>query len=164
MAISLMKLGLRRGDVFADIGCGTGKVALAASSIASRVHAIDVREEAIEHARSSIEEAGVSNIVLHHQNAVDFLADSEDLDCAFVGGSKDLEEVLNLLAEKVRRRVVVNAVMLSTLNRAVECMQRLEKFKEAVQVQVSLYSPIGDGMMFKPIDPVFIVVGEVNQC
>ncbi len=164
LAISLMKLGLRRGDVFADIGCGTGKVALAASSLASRVHAVDLRKEAIDHARASIEAAGASNIVLHHSSAVDFLSDSEDLDCAFVGGSKDLEEVLGLLARKTKRSVVVNAVMLSTLNLAVETMQRLGIFQEVVQVQVSRSYPIAGGMMFKPIDPVFIVVGGFDQC
>ena len=164
LAISLMKLGLRHGDILADIGCGTGKVALAASSIVSRVHAVDSRQEAIERARSYVEQAGAANITLHHKNAVDFLANCENLDCAFVGGSKNLEEVLDLLAERTKRRVVVNAVMLSTLNRAVQCMQHLGMFKEVIQVQVSRSYPIGSGMMFKPIDPVFIVVGEVNQC
>ncbi len=164
MAVSLFKLELQKGDIMADIGCGTGKVALAAARTAGKVHAIDLRAEAIAYAKAEAARTGVRNIEFFEGTATAFLEGFEGLDCAFVGGSKDIEQVLDLLSAKVRRSIVVNAVMTKTLCAAVRSMRRHHIFKEAVQLNVARSYGISDGWMFKPIDPVFIVVGEVGGC
>lgn len=164
MAVALHKLGLRAGDTFADIGCGTAKVSIAASHIVKNVVAIDDRPEAIEVAMTEIAASGRENIHLMNMTATDYLRGPVGLDCAFVGGTRDLDEVLTLLSLKVRRTIVVDAVMLGSLNRAVETMQRLGIFKEVVQLNVSRSHQIAGGIMFKPIDPVFIIVGSVERC
>ena len=92
MAISLFKLGLLEGDIFADIGCGTGKISLAVSHRASKIYAIDRRKEAIELAREKAERKGKENILFFHGEAVDFLPSIDQLDCAFIGGSGNLEQ------------------------------------------------------------------------
>lgn len=46
MAASIQKLGLKKGDVVADIGCGTCKVAMA--EVAEKVYAVDVGKEAMD--------------------------------------------------------------------------------------------------------------------
>jgi cobalt-precorrin-6B (C15)-methyltransferase len=43
-------------------------------------------------------------------------------------------------------------------------MQRLGIFREAVHVQVSRSYPLGQSIMFKPIDPVYIIVGSGAAC
>jgi len=159
MAVSLAKLGIRPGDRVADVGCGTGKVAIAASRLAERVYAIDRRAEAIAYAREAAAAAGVSNIEFFEGDAVDVLADIGPLDAAFVGGSRRLPEVLDLLAGKVRGRIVVNAVMIETLQSAVATMQHLGIFVEAVHLQVARSAGIAGGVMFRPINPVYIIVG-----
>lgn len=159
MAISLFKSGLKDGDTFADIGCGTGKVAIAASRIAKHVYAIDRRNEAISCARSAAMQAGVSNIEFIEDEAQDFLEDVGSLDCAFVGGSRGLPSMLESLSCKLSGNVVVNAVKVETLNDAVSSMKRLGIFKEAISVQVCRSYDIAGGTMFKPIDPVYIIVG-----
>ena len=164
MAVALNKLGLRPGDRFADIGCGTAKVSIAASLIVKEVVAIDDRPEAIDTAKAMITASGRNNIHLVEGTATDYLQDCEELDAAFIGGSRDLEKVLSLLSKKVHRTIVVDAVMLGTLNTAVGTMQRLGIFKEAVQINIFRSHPISNGLMFKPIDPVFIIVGEVGTC
>jgi cobalt-precorrin-6B (C15)-methyltransferase len=164
MAVALHKLGLRAGDHMADIGCGTAKVSIAASHLVKEVVAIDDRPEAIGIARQEIAASGRSNIRLVELDARDYLSGPEKFDTAFVGGTRGLEEVLELLSRKVSRTIVVDVVMLGSLNRAVETMQRLDIFKEAVQIQVSRSHEIAGGLMFKPIDPVFIIVGEVKEC
>jgi len=73
LAVSLFKAGLRKGDVFADLGCGTGKVSIAAARTCSKVHAVDIRAEAIECAKLETEKAGVGNIEFYHCKAADFL-------------------------------------------------------------------------------------------
>ena len=159
MAVSLAKLGIRPGDRVADVGCGTGKVAIAASTVAGQVYAIDRRLEAIAHARREAAAAGAGNIEFFEGDAVDILPEFDQLDAAFVGGSRRLPEVLDILAEKVQGRIVVNAVMVETLYTAITSMQRLGIFVEAVHVQVSRSADIVGGIFFKPINPVYIIVG-----
>jgi len=159
MAISLFKTGLKRGDIFADIGCGTGKVGITAARIAKRVYAIDRRGEAIACARSVAKHEAVSNIEFIEGEALDFLANAGNLDCAFVGGTKGLPGVLESLSRRVRGNVVVNAVKIETLYDAVLAMKKLGIFKEAISVQVCRSYDIAGGTMFKPIDPVYIIVG-----
>lgn len=164
MAISLFKSGLRAGDSFVDVGCGTGKVSIEASWLAHRVYAIDRRSEAITCARSAAEQAGALNIELFEGEAVDFLHGMGHIDCAFVGGSRDLSRVLESLAEIVSGNIVVNAVKLETIHEAVSSMRRLGIFKEAVSVQVCRSYDIAGGTMFRPIDPVYVIVGGNERC
>jgi cobalt-precorrin-6B (C15)-methyltransferase len=159
MAVSLSKLALLPGDIFADIGCGTGRVAVAAAPLVQKVYAADIRDEAVMCARELAAENGVGNIEISCEHGADLLKRLPRVDTAFIGGSRDIGQVLALLAEKHVRSVVVNAVLLSTLNEAVSVMQRLSMFQEVIQVMVSRSSPLGDGIMFRPLDPVFIIVG-----
>jgi len=159
MAVSLAKLGISPGDRIADIGCGTGKIAIAASRVAEHVYAIDRRPEAVAYAREEAAAAGAGNVEFFEGDAVDILQGIDHLDAAFVGGSRRLPEVLDLLAGRVQGRIVVNAVMLGTASEAIASMQRLGIFLEAVHLQVSRSAGIAGGVMFKPINPVYVIVG-----
>jgi cobalt-precorrin-6B (C15)-methyltransferase len=159
MAVSLAKLALRPDDIFADIGCGTGRIAVTAAPSVKKVYAVDLRQEAVTCSRQLAEEQGVDNIEITCENGVELLERIPRLDTAFVGGSRDLPSVLSLLSEKKVRTVVVNAVLLSTLSEAVAVMQQLSMFREVVQVIVSRSSPLAGSVMFRPLDPVFIIVG-----
>lgn len=162
MAVSLAKLSIHSGDQVADVGCGTGKVAIALSRVAERVYAIDRRSEAIAYAQGGATAAGVRNIEFFRGDAVDILPDIGRLDAAFVGGSYRLPEMLALLVDRVQGRIVVNAVMVETLHEAVKSMQRLGIFVEAVHLQVSRSAAISNGMMFKPQNPVYVIVGDAG--
>jgi cobalt-precorrin-6B (C15)-methyltransferase len=164
MAVSLFKMGIRHGDSVLDCGCGTGKVAIAAARVAKMVYAVDRRPEAIRYARQEAAAAGVTNIEFFCGEAREFLSGNRIFDCAFVGGTKEIDEILPLLAQKVKRTIVVNVVMVGTLSRVVETMLRLGIFREAVHVQVSRSKPIAGSIMFRPIDPVSIVVGSGTAC
>jgi cobalt-precorrin-6B (C15)-methyltransferase len=95
---------------------------------------------------------------------VDFLKNDLQFDCAFLGGTKNLAEILPVLVKKVKRTIVINAVMVSTLERAVATLKDLGVFIEVVQVQVSRSSDIAGSIMFRPIDPVFIIVARGAAC
>jgi cobalt-precorrin-6B (C15)-methyltransferase len=160
LAVSLFKAGLRREDTFADLGCGTGKVSIAAARTCSKVHAVDIREEAIKCAKQETKKAGVMNIDFHLCKAADFLKGDPALDVAFLGGSKGLKKTLEELDRLKVRTVVVNAVLIRTLEDAVSTMERLGTFKEVVQVHVTRSYQLAGSIMFKPIDPVFVIVGS----
>lgn len=163
MAVSLYKLRINEGDSMADVGCGTGKISLQVSERCSRVYAIDRRAEAIAYAQREIETVKRENITLIHGEAAEVLDDIDELDCAFVGGSGDIETVLEKLSGIVRGRIVVNAVLLDTVSRTIKKMKELNIFVEALHIQVSRSHELVDDLMFKPINPVFIIVGEVGQ-
>lgn len=163
MAVSLFKLRINEGDVMADIGCGTGKISIHASDRCSRVYAVDRRVEAVEYAKQAIEAAEKENITLIHGEAGHVLDAIDALDCAFVGGSGDIETVLEKLTGIVRGRIVVNAVLLDTVSRTVRKMNELGIFAEALHMQVSRSHELVGDLMFKPINPVFIIVGEVKR-
>jgi cobalt-precorrin-6B (C15)-methyltransferase len=160
MAVSLFKLGLCPTDTILEIGCGTGKVSVAMAKLAKKVFTVDTRPEAIAAATENARNAGISNIGFSCMNAADFLKKEIVYDCAFIGGTKNLAEFLPLLSEKVRRTIVINAVMVSTLEGAVATLKNLGIFSEVVQVQVSRSYDIAGSIMFRPIDPVFIIVAR----
>jgi cobalt-precorrin-6B (C15)-methyltransferase len=164
MAVSLSKLGLRTSDTVLEIGCGTGKVSVAMAKQAKKVYAVDRRPEAIPVAAETARQAGVSTIEFSCIDAMDFLKKDQVFDCAFLGGTKNLAAILPVLAKKVRRTIVINAVMVSTLERAVVTLKELGLFTEVVQVQVSRSSDIAGSIMFRPIDPVYIIVARGAAC
>jgi cobalt-precorrin-6B (C15)-methyltransferase len=164
MAVSLFKLGLRSTDTMLEIGCGTGKVSIAAAQRVKNVFSIDKRPEAIKIARESAEKTTLHNIEFFCTDAATFLASDRIYDCAFIGGTQQLAQILPVLVKKVRRTIVINAVMLSTLNQAVTTMQQLGILCEVVQVHVARSHEIAGSIMFKPIDPVFVIVGKGTVC
>lgn len=159
MAVSLAKLSLKSSDIFADIGCGTGRVAVRAAQEVQKVYAIDLREEAVACTRDLARSCGITNLEVSLGNGTDLVKSLPRIDAAFIGGSRNLTSILSLLSEKKVRSVVVNAVLLSTLHEAVTTMQELSIFKEVIHVSVSRSTPLGGGLMFRPLDPVYIIVG-----
>jgi cobalt-precorrin-6B (C15)-methyltransferase len=159
MAVSLAKLSLQSSDIFLDIGCGTGTVAVEAAQKVKKVYAVDIREEAVACTRDLAQSCRVTNLEVSLGNGADLVKKLSRIDAAFIGGTRDLSQVLSLLSEKKVRSVVVNAVLLSTLHEAVTTMQELSIFKEVIHVSVSRSTPLGGGLMLRPLDPVYIIVG-----
>jgi cobalt-precorrin-6B (C15)-methyltransferase len=164
MAVSLFKMGLHSSDTVLEIGCGTGKVSVAMAKTAKRVYSLDKRSEAVSLATETARHAGAHNIEFFCMDAVDFLKNDQVFDCAFLGGTQMLAEILPVLAKNVKRTIVINAVMVSTLERAVTALKELGIFTEVVQVQVSRSYDIAGSIMFRPIDPVFIIVARGAAC
>ncbi len=161
IAVALSKLGLKPGDVFADIGCGSGSVSIIAAGLVREVYAIDNRDEAISAAKENIEEFGITNIKILKGEASELLSDL-DIDCAFVGGSKNIENVLDILMRKTRR-FAVSAVRLETASVAIKIMKQNERFIELIHIQISRGHELAGGTMLSPENPVFLIVGG-RQC
>jgi len=167
IAISLSKLGPRDGDRFADIGCGTGSVSIEATKIARNltIYAIDARREALRATETNFKNFNLANATLLAGEASEILGSGDiinSIDCAFVGGTKNIDSVLERLIEKKARSIVVNAVRIETVVRTIEVMKKLGIFVEVVHVAVSRSVPIAGETMFKPENPVYIIVGSTE--
>jgi ubiquinone/menaquinone biosynthesis C-methylase UbiE len=58
--------GIETGEVLLDFGSGTGTFAIQAAKRFKKVHAIDVSQVMIAHAKVKAVKAGVANIIFHH--------------------------------------------------------------------------------------------------
>lgn len=162
-AIALSKLNISNNDLFADIGCGTGSISIMAAKLARQVYAIDDREEAIIAARKNILDEKIGNIELLKGEAPPVLDKLPPLDCAFVGGTRNIGGILQVLKKKVIGRIVVNAVRIQTVSTIIETMQELGIFQEAIHVQVSKSYPLAGEIIFKPLNPVYILVADTTH-
>ncbi len=157
IAVALSKLDLKSTDVFADIGCGSGSVSIAAAPVVKYVYAIDNRDEAVRATNHNIKECGISNVSVLKGDAALLLPDI-DIDCAFVGGSKNIEQVLAILIKK-DTRFVVSAVRIETVALSLEIMKKNNRFREITQIQLSRGHELEGGTMFKLENPVFLIFG-----
>jgi len=155
LAIALFKLAPEMGDIVLDIGCGTGTVSLAISNYVKKVVAIDRRREAIDVASENIK--GYENIELIEGEAKDLIPEIESFNKVFVGGTGDLEEVLNLIKEC--DIIVLNFARIEVASMAIELMKVFGIFKEALVINVAKSYELAGGIAFKPLNPVFMVVG-----
>jgi cobalt-precorrin-6B (C15)-methyltransferase len=164
LAIALRKLAPRLEETFADIGCGSGKVSIAAAALAREVWAIDRRPEAIAWAREQARAAGASNIRFLEGEAPEALAGLPAPDCAFIGGSGLLSAVLGALAAEGTGRMVVSCARIETLGEAVSAMRDLRIFRQALLVQVARSRDLAGGTMFIPAHPIWLVFGGTGPC
>jgi cobalt-precorrin-6B (C15)-methyltransferase len=84
------------------------------------------------------------------------------LDCAFIGGTRNIESVLQALVNKVNGRIVVNVVRIQTASTVIDIMRDLGIFVDAVLVQVSNSYELAGEIAFKPINPVYIITGDTK--
>jgi cobalt-precorrin-6B (C15)-methyltransferase len=164
LAISLYKLGLSPDDIFADLGCGTGRISIEAAGKVKTVHAVDRRKEACEWIKQDAKNRGITNISIHYNENAAFLKSLNHLDTAFIGGTQSLDDVIRILAELNVRSIVINAVMLETVHIAVKNFRRYGIFKEVILAHISRSYPISSDIMLKPLDPVFIIHGGTTSC
>ncbi len=161
MAVSLEKLGVRPGDTAADIGCGTGTVTKAIAALTGAggcVYAVDRRPAAVSITRETC--AGLPQVDVFEGEALSFLSSPhKQIDCAFCGGSRDIAAVIARLDEEGCRSVVVNAVLIETAVDTIHAMQERGIFREAVHLQVSRSYELTERIMFKPINPIYIIHG-----
>ncbi|MCL2550498.1 MAG: cobalt-precorrin-6Y C(15)-methyltransferase, partial [Methanimicrococcus sp.] len=84
----------------------------------------------------------------------------EKVDCAFVGGTKNITAVLDALVEKGARSIIVNAVRIETVVRVIEHMKKIGIYDETVHIIASKSEELTGETMFRPENPVYIMSGK----
>ncbi len=84
---TLKKLGFKKGDTLADIGCGTGLFTIPAAEICgdeSKIYAIDVSEEMLADVKKRAEAAGFNNITTVKSDEYDFKINNESVNFVLI--------------------------------------------------------------------------------
>ena len=107
--LSLAALQLRPSSVVWDIGAGSGSVSIEAAMLAGegRVYAVEVDPEGVEICRENLRAQGVDNVRIVASAAPGVLAELEDPDAVFVGGSQGAgRDHRHRLASPTARRAI----------------------------------------------------------
>ncbi|PQV43609.1 precorrin-6Y C5,15-methyltransferase (decarboxylating) subunit CbiT [Methanohalophilus euhalobius] len=168
IAVSLSKLDLSEGCTFYDIGCGTGAVSIAASKLARNIKftAIDARQEAIEVAEKNFKNFGLDCVKLIHgesSEVLEQLPPEKKIDCAFVGGTKNIGAILKSLVKHEAGSIIVNAVRIETVVSVMNQMKELGIFDTITNISISRGYPITGETMFKPENPVYMISGKYSN-
>ena len=150
IGVVFSKLRPKRNEVFADIGCGTGKVANFFSDYVSKVYAVDLDDSILGQLKDNVE--------FIRMHGIDFLKDY-DYDVVFFGGTKDIDRMIPIAVKKARR-VAINLARVELACKVVEILKDLNALKEVLIVNVFRGYELAGMTAFKPINPVFVIVGE----
>lgn len=151
------KLNILPGNVFLDIGCGSGAVSLAASRYTDRIYGIDVRKEAVEASK-----AKVPGRMFLCGDVSDFLTELPRIDRSFIGGTRRIEVFFPKILERAAPGciIVANLARVGMAYRVTELMRAHGVFQELLQIQISRGYELAGDFALKPVNPIFMVVGK----
>ncbi len=158
---SIIRLGLKEGDIFYDIGGGTGSVAIEAALLDSslQVYTIERKPEAVELIKRNIGNTGAENVTVLSGDAAELLCDMPKPDCVFIGGSGGkLSEIVDILHTKGDGiKFVINAVSIETIEEARNVIRKYDPPDEnTVMLTVSEVQKVGSHHMLKGQNPIWI--------
>lgn len=153
IGVLFAKLKPSKDQIFADIGCGSGSVAEFFAPFVKKVYAVDSDEEVLEEAKKRLLRLNCEVLCM---DGFDFLS-KFDYDIVFFGGTRRLEEMLEIACKKAKK-VAVNAARIEVALKAIEKMRSLGWQCEILALNVWKSYELAGGTAFKPLNPVFMVV------
>ncbi|MBO6239630.1 MAG: precorrin-6A reductase [Butyrivibrio sp.] len=158
---SIIRLKLKEGDIFYDIGGGTGSVAVEAAGLSRtlKVTTIEKKPEAVKLIKENVQKAGLENIDIICDEAIETVKTLPKPDAVFIGGSGGkLKEIIDILREKGPGiRFVINAVSLETIEE-ITCILKdtPHKDEEITMISVSDVKKAGEHHLLSAQNPVWI--------
>ena len=159
-AVTLAALGPGSGDLVWDVGCHSGSVGIECARLGAAVIGIDSDPEAMELTRRNAERHGVAvRTVLGTAPAA--LIGLPDPDAAFIGGGGEgLPAVLDEVAPRTRRAVVVALAVIERIGPALEQLAGHGLDVTATTLQASRLRPLAGGHRLAAENPVAVIVGR----
>jgi precorrin-6Y C5,15-methyltransferase (decarboxylating) len=159
-AVALAALGPGSGDLVWDVGCHSGSVGIECARLGAAVIGIDSDPEAMELTRRNAERHGVAvRTVLGTAPAA--LLGLPDPDAAFIGGGGEgLPAVLDEVAPRTRRAVVVALAVIERIGPALERLAGHGLNVTATTLQASRVRPLAGGHRLAAENPVTVIVGR----
>jgi precorrin-6Y C5,15-methyltransferase (decarboxylating) len=163
-AITLSKLRLLKNHVLWDLGAGSGSISIEASLLvpSGKVFALEKKPERIQQIEINKSRFGVTNLEIVNAVLPEGLERLPQPDRIFIGGGgRDLQKIINAAATflKPGGLVVVNTVLMQTMQTATETLQALDFKTNIVQVQISRSRDMPWGDRLEAQNPVWIISG-----
>ncbi|MBT0652212.1 precorrin-6y C5,15-methyltransferase (decarboxylating) subunit CbiE [Geomobilimonas luticola] len=161
-AVTLGKLQLQDDLIMWDIGAGSGSVSIEASNLLpnGRIFALEKNPQYLAFIRDNLKKFVARNVMLIEAYAPEGLDDLPDPDRVFIGGSGGmLDEIIDAVARRLKPdgRIVLNAVTLDTLTKAVEFLEDHGYTVEVTCVNIAKTRGLTEYKMFEAHNPVYIV-------
>jgi precorrin-6B C5,15-methyltransferase / cobalt-precorrin-6B C5,C15-methyltransferase len=161
-AVTLAKLQLQDDLVLWDIGAGSGSVAIEAGNLVAngRVFALEKNPQCLTFLRENLQKFNARNVTLVEAFAPEGLDGLPDPDRVFIGGSGGmLEEIIEAVDRRLKPEgmIVLNAVTLDTLTKAVEYLEGNGYAVEVSCINVAKTKDLTDYKMFEAQNPVYII-------
>lgn len=158
-AVVLSRLGPGIGDLVWDVGCHSGSIAIECARLGAAVIAVDRDRASVELCRRNARVHGVPVRVVEG-TAPQALADLPDPDAAFVGGGgADLDDILDVVAARARRAVVVTLAIIERAGPAVDRLGVHGLDVDATLIQASRLRPLAGGHRLAAENPVVVISG-----
>ena len=163
-AISTGKLQLKPDDVVVDIGCGSGGMTVEIARRCKFVHAIDSVDDAITTTKKNLERFNIKNCEVIKGNAEDVLFDLE-FNKAFIGGTKNIVNILNILKEKNVKHIVANTIVLENAVNIINNFNSDDDIYDVdvVNVSISYGKKINAGHMMIARNPITIITCKMKK-
>lgn len=167
-AIALAKLKLQNDLVLWDIGAGSGSVTIEAANLMpnGKLFAIERNAQYAQFLQQNLEKFTVSNVKVVAAEAPQGLDDLPDPDRVFIGGAGGgLEDILDSLDRRLKADgvIVITAVTLDTLTKAVEVLEYYGYAVEVVCVNVAKTKPLTEYKLFEAQIPVYLITAVRSQ-
>ena len=169
-AVSLSKLQLLPNHTMWDLGAGSGAVSIEASAFLNkgRILAIEKNPQRIEFIKENIQRFKVKNLEVKKANLPQGLDKLPAPDRVFIGGGgKELGRIIKAAAAALREKgiIVINTVLIPSLEIASKTLSQLGFESEITQVQINCGSEMPWGQRFEAQNPVWIVRGiRKSEC
>ena len=160
--LTLGYLALRPGEVFWDVGAGSGSVALEAARLSPdlRIFAIEKDDSAVAHIAQNTKALATPHVQPVHGEAPDAFAALPDPDAVFIGGSGGrLADIVSAVQARLRPggRVVMNCITLENFTSGWTLLQQEQWQVDATSAQLSHSQPLGSMHRFVSDSPIFII-------
>jgi precorrin-6Y C5,15-methyltransferase (decarboxylating) len=161
-AVSLARMQLTATSIVWDIGAGSGAVGLEAARLCTQGHVYAIEKNTADFAiaQDNAQQLNIHNYQLIHAKAPDGLAQWENPDAVFIGGSAgELADLIQLCLQRLQENgwLVMNFVTLENLNTAVATLKTCEAIWDVVQLQASRSQPILHMNRLRAENPVWII-------
>ncbi|GLI38520.1 precorrin-6y C5,15-methyltransferase (decarboxylating) subunit CbiE [Geobacter hydrogenophilus] len=161
-AVTLAKLRLQDDLVMWDIGAGSASVSIEASNLMpnGRIFALERNPQYLGFIRDNLKKFVARNVTLVEAFAPEGLDDLPDPDRVFIGGSGGmLEEIIDAVDRRLKSEgvIVLNAVTLDTLTKAVEFLEDHGYTVEVACINVAKTKGLTEYKMFESHNPVYII-------
>ncbi|MCR5774662.1 MAG: precorrin-6A reductase [Lachnospiraceae bacterium] len=159
--VILGKLGLKKGEIFYDIGGGTGAISVAAAGISDDIHVYTIEQdsEAADLIEENRNKFGRDNITVIRGSAPEEFDVLPKPDAAFIGGSQGrMREIIRGVRDKNRSvRLVVSAVTIETVSEIMEIMAEIPNSSvDIIQMNIAKTKTIDKYHVINALNPIFI--------